>query len=71
MLTQINLLIKKIVDKLCDKNATKTTFALLEHSIFMDQYFELFIETLLSYFNEFENVYPELILRQILSLSNS
>jgi hypothetical protein len=61
----------KIVEKLCDRNATKNTFVLLENSIFMDKYFDLLVQTLISHFFQNENVSPEPILRQIINLHNS
>lgn len=49
MLANINLLIQYLVERLCDRQATRNLFLLLEGSLFLEEYFELLVQTLLSF----------------------
>ena len=39
MLVNINLLIQNLVERLCDRQATRNLFLLLEGSLFLEEYF--------------------------------
>lgn len=52
MLCEINSLLGHLVERLCDRNATRSLFLLLEGSLFVEDYFDLLIQTLLNYLSK-------------------
>jgi hypothetical protein len=71
MLAEINSLLDHLVERLCDRNATRSLFLLLEGSLFVEDYFDLLVQTLLNYLSQNEQIPPEPIFRQLLSLSKA
>lgn len=71
MLSDIKPLINCLVERLCDRNATRGLFLLLEGSLFVEEYFDLLVETLLLYLCQNEQIPSEPIFRQLLSLEGA